>query len=72
MTHFIIHRGLIISIMQFVFSILFYDLPMYMFNSWLIFGFTTFFTSLPAISILLNEDITKELAFKYEVIYKPL
>jgi len=58
--------------MQFVFSLLYFYLPIYMFNTWLIMGFVTFFTSWPVFSILLNEDITRELAFKYEKIYTPL
>lgn len=35
-------------------------------------GYTTIFTSLPVFTLILDEDINKEKAFKYEKLYEHL
>lgn len=52
MSKFIMHRGLIIAVMQFFFSILFYLIDTPIFNGFLMFGYTTIFTNLPVASIV--------------------
>lgn len=52
MSKFIIHRGLIIAIMQFSFIVMFYFIDVPLFNGFLMFGYATIFTSFPVISIV--------------------
>ena len=59
MSNFIIHRGLIISFNQFIFSCIFYFNPVPLYNGFLSFGYSVIFTSLPCISVLLDQDVNK-------------
>lgn len=52
LAHFVIHRGLIISFIQTIFSIVFYGLSMPIYNSVLILGYTTAFTTFPVFSLV--------------------
>ena len=52
--NFVIHRGLIKSFNQFIFSLLFYYNAVALYNEMLSFGYSTIFISLPSISILLD------------------
>ena len=69
---FVIHRGLIISLIQFIFSIIFYNLPVPIFNGWLILGYSSFFTNLPVISLLSDTDSTKKDILKFPILYKSM
>jgi phospholipid-translocating ATPase len=72
MANFIIHRGLIISLNQFIFSYIFYYNPVPMYSGFLSFGYSTIFTSLPSISVLLDQDISKINVLKFPSLYKVL
>ena len=72
MANFIVHRGLIIAFCQFFFSLLFYFNPVPLYNGFLTFGFSTFFTCLPIISILLDRDVDKKNVLKFPNLYKIL
>ena len=72
MANFIIHRGLIISLNQFIFSYVFYYNPVPMYSGFLSFGYSTIFTSLPSISVLLDQDIAKINVLKFPSLYKVL
>ena len=72
MANFIIHRGLIISLNQFIFSAIFYFNPVPIYNGFLLFGYSTIFTSLPSISVLLDKDILRENVLKFPTLYKIL
>jgi phospholipid-translocating ATPase len=52
MAQFVIHRGLIISIMQMYFSIMFYYVAIPLFNGFLMLGYGTVFTMLPVFSLV--------------------
>ena len=52
MAQFVIHRGLIISIMQLYFSLSFYYVPVSLFNGVLVLGYGTIFTMLPVFSLV--------------------
>ena len=54
MANFVIHRGLIISVNQFIFSLIFYYNAVALYNGMLCLGYSTVFTALPSISILLD------------------
>lgn len=57
MAQFVIHRGLIISVMQIYFSLMFYYVPLSMFGGFLILGYGTVFTMLPVFSLVCRPDI---------------
>ena len=70
--NFVIHRGLIISINQFIFSFIFYYNAVPLYNGMLCFGYSTIFTSLPSITILLDRDVDKTNVLKFPNLYKIL
>ena len=70
--NFVIHRGLIVSFNQFIFSLMFYYNPVALYNGMLSFGYSTIFTALPSISILLDQDVDKENVLKFPSLYKIL
>ena len=72
MANFIIHRGLIISFNQFIFSCIFYFNPVAIYSGFLSFGYSTIFTSLPSISVLLDQDVAKDNVLKFPTLYKIL
>ena len=72
MANFIIHRGLIISMNQFIFSCVFYFNPVPIYSGFLSFGYSTIFTSLPSISVLLDQDVAKDNVIKFPTLYKIL
>ena len=72
MTNFIIHRGLIIAFNQFIFSCLFYFNPVPLYSGFLSFGYSTIFTSLPCICVLLDQDVNKSNVLTFPTLYKIL
>ena len=72
MANFIVHRGLIIAFCQFFFSLMFYFNPVPLYNGFLTFGFSTIFTNLPIISILLDQDVDKKNVLNFPNLYKIL
>ena len=72
MANFIVHRGLIIAFCQFFFSLMFYFNAVALYNGFLTLGFSTFFTCLPIISILLDRDVDKKNVLKFPNLYKIL
>ena len=59
LSQFVIHRGLIISILQMAFSIIFYNVAIPIYNGMLMLGYATFYTSLPVASIIFDEDLSR-------------
>ncbi|KAJ2850549.1 putative aminophospholipid-translocase [Coemansia brasiliensis] len=72
LAQFVIHRGLIISIMQVVFSALFYFAPIALFQGMLLVGYTTIYTMAPVFSLVLDRDISDEIAMLYPELYAEL
>ena len=72
LANFIIHKGLIISINQFIFSMMFYYNAVPLYNGMLSLGYSTIFTCTPAISILFDQDIDKDNVLKFPTLYKVL
>ena len=72
MAKFIIHRGLIISFNQFIFSCLFYFNPVPLYSGFLSFGYSTIYTSLPCICVLLDQDVNKDNVLNFPTLYKLL
>ncbi len=72
MSNFIIHRGLIISLIQFIFSCIFYFNSVALYNGMLIMGYSTIYTCFPSISVLLDQDTDKKNVMKFPGLYKNL
>ena len=72
LAQFVIHRGLIISIMQAVFSSIFYFAPIALYQGWLMAGYATIYTMAPVFSLVLDRDVNEDLALLYPELYKEL
>lgn len=59
LSQFVIHRGLIISILQMAFSIIFYNVAIPIYNGMLMLGYATLYTSLPVFALILDRDISR-------------
>lgn len=69
---FVIHRGLIISVMQAVFSCVFYFASVSLFSGFLMIGYGTVYTMFPVFSLVLDEDVPADIALIYPELYKDL
>ncbi len=69
---FVIHRGIVISAIQAVFSAIFYFAPISIFQGLLYMGYTTFYTMAPVFSLVLDRDVSEEVAMTYVELYKDL
>lgn len=69
LSQFVIHRGLIISILQMAFSIIFYNVAIPIYNGMLMLGYATLYTSLPVFSLILDEDLSREKTLMYPNLY---
>lgn len=72
LSQFVIHRGLIISIIQAAFSIIFYFVAIPIYNGFLMLGYATVYTMLPVFSLVLDYDVSEEQALEYPPLYKTL
>ncbi|KAG8899040.1 putative aminophospholipid-translocase, partial [Tulasnella sp. 417] len=60
LAQFVIHRGLIISVMQAVFSAIFYFAPIALYQGWLMVGYATVYTMAPVFSLVLDRDVNED------------
>ncbi|ORY95841.1 aminophospholipid-transporting P-type ATPase [Syncephalastrum racemosum] len=72
LSQFVIHRGLIISVMQAVFSAMFYFAPIALYQGMLIVGYATLYTMAPVFSLVLDQDVSEDIALLYPELYKDL
>ena len=72
LAQFVIHRGLVISIMQCVFSAIFYFAPIALYQGWLMVGYATIYTMAPVFSLVLDRDVNEDVALLYPELYKEL
>ncbi|XP_018605798.1 putative phospholipid-transporting ATPase IIB isoform X3 [Scleropages formosus] len=69
---FVMHRGLIISTMQAVFSSIFYFASVPLYQGFLMVGYATIYTMFPVFSLVLDQDVKPEMALLYPELYKDL
>ncbi|XP_054958543.1 probable phospholipid-transporting ATPase IIB isoform X3 [Pan paniscus] len=69
---FVMHRGLIISTMQAVFSSVFYFASIPLYQGFLMVGYATIYTMFPVFSLVLDQDVKPEMAMLYPELYKDL
>ncbi|EFA84483.1 ATPase [Heterostelium album PN500] len=72
LSQFVIHRGLIISFIQCVFSAIYYFAALSIYNGMLLVGYATVYTNAPIFSLILDEDVSEEIAFKFPELYHEL
>ncbi|KCV71635.1 hypothetical protein H696_01053 [Fonticula alba] len=68
----IIHRGLIISLAQALFSALYWSSPVALYTGHLLVGWTTFFTMAPVFSLVLDRDVAADVALAFPELYRDL
>lgn len=72
LAQFVIHRGLIISVCQTVYSIASSFEPIALYEGWLMVGYATAYTMAPVFSLVLDKDVDESLAKLYPELYKEL
>jgi phospholipid-translocating ATPase len=72
MAQFVIHRGLIISIMQIYFLCIFGFIQVPLFNGFLMLGYSTLYTMLPVFALIFDNDVDRHTALRYAILYSNL
>ncbi|KAK9451916.1 uncharacterized protein V1518DRAFT_409895 [Limtongia smithiae] len=72
LAQFIIHRGLIISVAQAVYSISSSFEPLALYQGLLLVGYATIYTMMPVFSMVLDRDVNEDVAELYPELYKEL
>lgn len=70
LSNFVMHRGLIITVIQIIFIVLYYFVSINIYNGWLIMGYGTVFTNFPVFSLILDKDLPLEQALNYPILYR--
>jgi phospholipid-translocating ATPase len=68
----VIHRGLVIAVIQAIFSIVFYFVAIPIYNGALILGYSTVYTNMPVLSLVTDADVSVEACMKYPPLYATL
>nr|XP_053653164.1 probable phospholipid-transporting ATPase IIB [Cherax quadricarinatus] len=72
LSQFVMHRGLIISTIQAIFSSIFYFSSVALYQGFLMVGYATFYTNFPVFSLVLDHDVSPNIALTYPELYKDL
>lgn len=72
LSQFVIHRGLIITVIQSIFSIIFYFVAIPVYNGYLMLGYSTIYTNFPVFSLVFDEDVNVASVMKFPPLYKTL
>merc|ERR1712029_669369 len=72
LSQFVIHRGLIITTMQAIFSAAFYFSSVPLYPGALMVGYATVYTMFPVFSLVLDKDVSGNIALTYPELYKDL
>lgn len=72
LAQFVIHRGLLISVCQAVYSISSSFAPLALYQGWLMVGYATVYTMAPVFSLVWNKDVDEGLAAMYPELYHEL
>merc|ERR1719220_763518 len=72
LSQFVIHRGLIITTMQAIFSSVFYFSSVSLYQGFLMVGYTTVFTMFPVFSLVLDQDVKRDVAIRFPELYREL
>uniref|UniRef100_A0A914WKJ9 Phospholipid-transporting ATPase n=1 Tax=Plectus sambesii TaxID=2011161 RepID=A0A914WKJ9_9BILA len=72
LSQFVMHRGLIISTMQAIFSCVFYFASVSLYQGLLMVAYSTAYTMLPVFSLVMDRDVKANVALTYPELYKEL
>ncbi|KAF2672014.1 phospholipid-translocating P-type ATPase [Microthyrium microscopicum] len=72
LAQFVIHRGVIMSVCQVMFSIASRFEPNALYRDWLMIGYATLYTFAPVFSLVLDRDVDERLSTLYPELYKEL
>jgi len=72
LSQFVFHRGLIISVIQATFIILFYFVAIPIYNGFLMLGYATVYTALPVFSLVFDTDANVQSVMDFPALYKTL
>lgn len=72
LAQFVMHRGLIISIIQTVYCALFFYAAVSVYSGWILVGYATVFTMFPVFSLIFDEDVNEQAAETYPELYMDL
>lgn len=72
LAQFVFHRGLIISLIQAFFTIMFYFVAIPIYNGYLMMGYSTIYTNLPIFSLVFDEDADVDSVLQFPPLYKSL
>lgn len=72
LAQFVMHRGLVISVCQTVFSVASHFEPIALYRDWLLVGYATIYTMAPVFSLVLDKDVDENLANLYPELYREL
>jgi len=72
LSQFVIHRGLIISFIQAVFTFTFYFVAIPIYNGMLMLGYTTIYTMFPVFCLIFDEDVDKRTALGFPILYRTM
>lgn len=72
LSQFVIHRGLIISFIQAIFSAIYFWATIAVYTGMLLVGYSTFYTMLPVLALILDEDVSEQNVFVYPELYREL
>lgn len=70
LSNFIFHRGLIVSIIQFLYTVMYGFSPVPLYNGYLLLGYATIFTCLPVFCLVFDEDVTYQQVIHHPKLYK--
>ncbi|OHT04465.1 phospholipid-translocating P-type ATPase, flippase family protein [Tritrichomonas foetus] len=71
LAQFVMHRGVIMTVTQAIYSLLFNVVPSPLYNDWLMMGFATFFTSCPVFSLIFDWFIDEKTVIAFPELYVP-
>lgn len=69
LAQFVMHRGVIMTVTQAIYSLLFNFVPAPLYNDWLMMGFATFFTMFPVFSLIFDEFIESTTVMAFPELY---
>ncbi|KAK3873283.1 hypothetical protein Pcinc_021693 [Petrolisthes cinctipes] len=72
LSQFVIHRGLILSTIQAIFSSIFYFSSVALYQGFLLVGYATIYTNMSVFSLVLDLDVSPAIALSYPELYKDL
>lgn len=72
LAQFVIHRGLVITACQVVYSVSSKYEPLALYQGWLMVGYATCYTMMPVFSLVTDRDVDEHLAKMYPELYKEL